>query len=240
MLGGPVRFGVALILAAVFARPVLAQPGPMMADAGAYTPPAVSLDEIPPAFHDRVKSVLDRPTLRCQGTAEAFLARAATYIWLLDNPDRAVAVWRMLGAQCADVTRRPDGSFGWKDDNGSDLRWEPIVRAGTRRVWYAEGKVKPALLLPMATVRALIVVHHHQDANADREGRDRIRHRVDFVIQTDSTILGLATRVMGHSAPKLAEQFSAQVQMFFGGLAWFIDDDTERARKMFDRLERSK
>lgn len=236
MQGGPLQLGLALWVSTLLTFSASAQAAPTPAEMP-YASPPVSLDELPPAYRERCKSLLEHPTFRHPGTSELFAARAGTYVWLLDNPDRAVALWRMVGAQCTQVDRRGEHSFGWKDENGSDLRWETVLRTGTRRVWYAEGKVKPALLIPGATVRALIVVHHQLEPGRDSKGRDRVRHRAEFFLQTDSHILALAARIMGASAPRLADQFSSQIQMFFGGMAWYLDSDPERAEGLIQRLQ---
>jgi hypothetical protein len=235
MLGGPLRYGVALGLGCLLTLPTFAQPGQVPAQMPPASP-GITLDSIPPAYRDRCKSLLDKPTLRVLGPSETFMAKAPTYIWLLDNPEKAVLLWRMIGAQCTEVTRRPDGTFNWSDTNGSEVHWEAIVRAGTHRIWYAEGKVKPAMLMPTANVRALIVIHHQLEPGQDRSGRDRVQHRVDFYLQTDSHLLSLATRIMGHSAPRMAEQFCTQVQTFFGGLSWYLDEDPDRAAELFRKL----
>lgn len=235
MQGGPLPIGLALWVSMTLPLCASAQGTPSPTDVP-YSSPPIQLEEIPGAYRERCKSLLERPTFRHSGASELFAARSGTYIWLLDNPDRAVTLWRMIGAQCSQVERRGDSSFGWKDANGSDVQWETILRTGTRRAWYAEGKVKPALLIPGATVRALIVVHHQLEPGQDTRGRDRIRHRAEFFLQTDSHILALAARIMGASAPRLAEQFSSQIQMFFGGLSWYLDSDPERAQKLFERL----
>lgn len=221
-------FGLALWVGCLLVRPAVGQT--------TYAAPAVSLEEVPAPYRDRCRHLLEKPTYRHVGQGETFLARAASYVWLLDNPDKAVALWRQIGAQVAQVDRRGDHSFGWRDDNGSDLRWDTLVRTGTRRVWYAEGRVKPALLVPGATVRALIVLHHHLEPGQEADGRDRIRHQVEFVLQTDSALLALASRVMGATAPRLAEQFTSQVQMFFGGMAWYLDTDPDRAGGLLQRV----
>ena len=38
------------------------------------------------------------------------------------------------------------------------------------------------------------------------------------------------------SAPKMAEQYLGQLQMFYGGMAWYLDQDEQRARKMFRQI----
>ena len=65
------------------------------------------------------------------------------YHWLLDHPDQAVKLWRRLGAKCIDIQDLGAGRFGWKE-GVSDVHWDVVLDGPHRRVWYAEGQVKPA------------------------------------------------------------------------------------------------
>src|SRR5207248_10821474 len=107
----------------------------------------------------RVQAVLDRPTMTARGPVETFHCRPSVYHWLLDHPDRAAKMWQGLGAQCAAIDDRGGGRFGWKDGQGSDLVWEAVVRSPAQQVWFAEGVVRPGALLPLVTVRAVVVLH---------------------------------------------------------------------------------
>ena len=48
----------------------------------------VPLSQVKDDLRDRVKQVLDGPTLYTRGPAEAFTGQADFYDWLLDHPDR--------------------------------------------------------------------------------------------------------------------------------------------------------
>jgi hypothetical protein len=55
---------------------------------------------------------------------------------------------------------------------------------------------------------------------------------VHFHLRCDGRAMALAARILGNSAPRLAEQYLGQLQMFYGGLSWYLCQDTARARRM--------
>src|SRR5262249_40619629 len=158
--------------------------------------------KLPPEIRDRARAVVERPTLRTQGPVEAFTCQPVFYFWLLDHPDLAVQLWRGLGVACAEIVDRGDGRFGWQDGQGSTVTWSTVLRRPSARIWYAEGHVKPGLLLPAAAVRAVVCLHHIE--GKDEDGKPAIRHRVEVYLQTDSRAVALAARLLGASAPRLA------------------------------------
>ncbi len=119
---------------------------------------------------------------------------------------------------------------GWRDEQGSDMSWQAVVRAPSEQVWYAEGVVRPGPLLPLITVRALLVLHITE--GHDAAGRSAVRHQGELVLRTDSRAANLAARLLGASAPRMAEQYVAQIQTFFAALAWHLDEHPEKARKL--------
>ena len=204
------------------------------------TPPSLALQEqaaarvpwaeVPEALRPRVRQVIERPTLFSHGPAEAFTGRPALYHWLLDHPDRAVVAWRKLGATCTEITDRGSGRFLWKDGQGSEISWQTIHDASSLRIWYAEGQMRPGLLLPCVRVRAVLLLRH-----GDRpEGPDRmlIFHQADVFLQTDSKAATLLTQLLGSSAPCLAEQGLSQVEMFFSALVWYLGQHPERTERL--------
>ncbi|HZY90240.1 MAG TPA: hypothetical protein VFE78_35790 [Gemmataceae bacterium] len=196
----------------------------------------VPLEQVVPAFRDRVRAVLAQPTLSTRGPAETFNCQPAVYHWLLDHPDLAVRLWYALGARCAVVEDRGGAVFGWHDEHGSDVRWQTVLHAAGRRLWYAEGRVKPGVLLPMVSFQAVIALDYTE--GHDREGRPALRHQIHMYLHTDSHAAALAAKLVGASAPRLAEQYVAQLEMFFGGMAWYLDQNPERAKLLMQDLRR--
>lgn len=186
----------------------------------------VPLADLPAGVRDGVGLVMKEPTLSVHGPAEVFHGRPAMYQWLLDHPDQGVLIWRRLGAQCLDVTRISEDRFGWSDGRGSAVAWQTVHRGPHVRVWYAEGSGRPAPVLPAVPVRAVVVLRY-EDAR-DAGGRSVIRHQADLFLQTDSKTAALVTRLLGPSAPRLAEQGVAQMELFFSALVWYLDRHPDR------------
>lgn len=188
--------------------------------------PLPAVETLPEAYRDRLRVVLRKPAMHIRGPVETFRCDPEVYHWLLDNPDRAVKAWLRMGAKCLPIRDRGEGQFGCKDDQGNDVHWETVLREPCQQIWYAEGVVRPALLLPLVQVRAVVVVH--LVAGHDAKGRAAVRHQAELILHTDSKAAALVTRLLGASAPRLAEQYVGQLQTFFAGLAWYINEHPDR------------
>src|SRR5262249_19673499 len=185
----------------------------------------LDVDAVPEEYRARVLALLEKPTLQARGPTETFHCRPPTYRWLLDHPDRAVAVWRKLGAEVTPISDRGNGRFGWSDEQGSDMSWQAVVRGPREQVWYAEGVVRPGPLLPLVTVRALLVLHITE--GHDAAGRSAVRHQAELVLRPDSRAAHLAPRRRGASAPRGGEPCVAHTHTFFPGPRSRLDGQPE-------------
>src|SRR5258708_2873896 len=188
----------------------------------------VPVEDIPGRARDKVRAVIEHPTLQTAGPAETFACKPDQYHEFLDHPDKAVQMWRKLGAKCISINDRGKGRFGWSDDKGNDIGWDTVYKDAKMRIWYAEGRVKPGTLFPTVPVRAVVVFHYTE--GHDKKGRSLIRHQADLYILTDSTAAALAARILGPSAPRLAENYVAQLQTFFAALAWYCQQHPESTK----------
>jgi hypothetical protein len=195
--------------------------------------PRVPLESLAPAMRERVAHVLERPAFTSKGPSETFQAEGHVYRWLLEHPDMAVKLWKQIGAKVSEIHDRGDGVFVWRDENQGEVNWHTAIRAPGLHVWYAEGKIKPAALIPMTSFRAVAIMTYHE--GKDTKGKDAIRHQVHFLLRCDSRAVSLAMKLMGASAPRMAEQYLGQLQMFYGGMAWYLGQDAERAKTMYKK-----
>jgi len=191
----------------------------------------VPIEELPEALREPVRQILQQPTLFGHGPTEAFAGDSAIYQWLLDHPDRGAVAWRRLGAKCSDITKRDNGVFAWTDGHGSEIRWQTIHKSATQRIWYAEGQVCPGLLLPPVPVHIVALLRHGQHQN--ETGRTLLYHQVYVFVQTDGKAATLITRILGRSAPNLAEQCVGQMEMFFSALVWYLDQHPDMSQNLF-------
>jgi len=195
-----------------------------------WTSARLPIDDMPAAARDKVRHVVDRPTLYSHGPAETFPCDPSVYQWFLEHPDRAVAAWHKLGAQCVAITDRGGGRFGWADGADSDVHWDTVYKSAELRIWHAEGQVKAGPLVPTVPFEAVIVLRHV--TGKDDKGRTVVRQQADLILHTDSRSAQLVTRILGPTAPKLAEQYVAQMEMFFSALPWYIHRHPDRAEEL--------
>jgi hypothetical protein len=212
--------------------PALAQES---AAAAVVAPSPLPLDELSPECRTKVSAVLDQPTLRTRGRVETFTCKPTVYDWLLDHPDLAVRLWRLLGAKCTDILPEGVDRYVWKD-GPSSIHWDTVLKRPGVRVWYAEGEVRPGALLPSATVKAVAILRYSEGHLSD--GRTTLRHQVELTLHTDSHAVALATRILGASAPRAGEQVAGQIEMFYAALAWYLDQHPHQAELLFAQLRR--
>jgi hypothetical protein len=199
-------------------------------------PVGIPLSEIPAGLRDKVRAVAEQPTLVTHGPSEAFACQPAVYHYLLDHPEHTARLWRMLGAKCTDIQKQDENKWSYQDAQGTKVSWGVVLDNGRQRVWYADGQVKPGLLLPVVQVQAVLLLTYCE--GSDGKGQPAVRHQMDLFIKTDSSAIALAARLLGASGPRMAEQYVGQVEMFFAALSWYLDQHPERAEAMFQELQR--
>jgi hypothetical protein len=177
--------------------------------------------------------VVEHSVISARGPTEAFTGQPEFYRWLLDHPVQAMRAWRRLGAQCAELHDIGPGGFSWNDGHGSEIRWQTVHEDGALRIWYADGKVRPGLLMPAVPVRLVAVLRHGNRC----DGRDRglLYHQADVFLASESKTLAVAIRMMGASAPRIAEQGLGQLELFFSGLVWYADQHPERMAELLEK-----
>ena len=103
-------------------------------------------------------------------------------------------------------------------------------------MWYAEGKVNPGFLLPTAAVQAVVVLHHTE--GTDAAGRPAMRQHIELAVHADSRLLAAGAKLIGASVPHLAQQYVGQIQMFYGALAWYLNQHPRHAEVLFEQMSK--
>jgi len=191
-------------------------------------PLRLAYDQFPDNVRERMRIVVEQPTLARGGIVETFGCQPDLYTWLLDNPDKTSNMWRQLGARCVPITKVEPDVFSWSDPDYGYVNWRLVHRENGMRVWFADGKVRAAALVPANSFQAVLVARYR--GGRDGDGESAVRHQYHLYLKTDGKAAAVVARLLGASAPKLLDQFVAQLQMFFQGLAWLADDQPARAR----------
>ena len=190
----------------------------------------VPLEQLSDRQRDLARQVLEKPAFTAKGLSESFFCRPEHYQFFLDHPDRAVTAWRRLGAKCVTISSRGDQQFGWCDDQGSEVTWETIHRGPELHIWYAEGKVRPGLVMPLVPVKALLVMRHKELRSSD--GATLVQQQAELYVQTESKTAALLTRMLGPASARIAEQGMGQIQLFFSGLSRYLEGHPDQVETL--------
>jgi hypothetical protein len=207
-------------------NPTPAMPAPMLPNtAGAVR---VNLSELVGAdYRDAVAKVVKNPTVSTKATAPEVVCTVSMYEWLFNHPDRVALAWQRLKVPAVPITDAGNGQFSWTDDNGSEVTWRVVGTFADGLVWYATGKVKAALAAPAVPVKAVAVLTRSQKAAKD--GVASFSTSVQVYIHSDSKAAALAVRLLGSTAPKVAEQGAEQFLEFFNGIADYVQKNPKKA-----------
>jgi hypothetical protein len=186
------------------------------------------LSAVSEEWSDRIGEITAKPTIFVKGQAETFTCDPNTYEWLLENPHRAVTMWKLLGAKCSPIEQEGSGKYYSRDGSGTDMKFYLLANAEGLKVWLAEGQGKAGPLMPVVPIKAVIV---HQYKRRMQEGT--VTHKTTVYAITDSKSLTLLTKALGPSVPMLARKSVSQMQMFFGALAWYLERNPDRAESIF-------
>ena len=181
---------------------------------------------VEPAFRDVVTRVLNKPTITASGSNGDVACTAEQYAWMLDHPDRVALAWKRLHVPCVDIASTGEGKFVWTDENGSEVVWQTVGRLKDGLVWYATGKVKPSGVLPTVPVKAVAVITRRESTNA--KGEKVLQPVAQVFLLTESRGASLILRMLGPTAPKLAEQGAEQLLFFFNGVGNHISRNPEQ------------
>jgi hypothetical protein len=189
---------------------------------------SVNLSDVVVAnYRDAVMKVVAKPTISTKATAPEVICTVAMYEWLFDHPDRVALAWQRLKVPAVPITDVGNGQFAWTDENGSEVTWRVVGTFKGGLVWYATGKVKPGPAAPGVPVKAVAVLTRTQKAAKD--GVAAFVTSVQVYIQSDSRAAALAVRMLGATAPKVAEQGAEQFLDFFNGIANYVQKNPTKA-----------
>jgi len=178
-------------------------------------------------YREAVMKVVKQPTLSTRATAAEVVCTISMYEWLFEHPDRVALAWQRLKVPAVPIADLGNGLFAWTDDNGSEVTWRVVGTFQDGLIWYATGKVKAAKATPAMPVKAVAILTRTQKATKD--GVAAFNTSVQVYIHSDSRAAALAMRVLGPTAPKVAEQGAEQFLEFFNGIATYVQQHPTKA-----------
>lgn len=227
-LGGTFAAAGAFAAPPTAADPTTQVSGPIQGSTAPSAPQRVNLlDVVRPEFHEGVLKCVRHPTVTTKSTGDEIVCTVAVYEWLYDHPDRVALAWQRLKIPTVTITDMGSGKFGWNDENGSEVVWQTVGTFPDGRVWFASGKVRPAVGTPFVPIQATFIVSHPR--KAEKDGVAVFAPTVQVYVHSDSKAANLALRIIGPAAPRLAEEAASQLLDFFGGIATVVQQNPNKA-----------
>ena len=159
----------------------------IVAAAGATLPP-----DLPAAQRDRLEAIAQAASVSTRVDADPFPARPEVFQFLLDHPEFASRVTRVLKVARYRVWREADGLHlddGW----GAVGRFDVVHATTSRRVMYARG-VYQKTLLPDIHGEAVVMIEY--SARPGPDGKHIIASTVTGFVKLDSGFLAAATKLL--------------------------------------------
>jgi hypothetical protein len=66
--------------------------------------------------------------------------------------------------------------------------------------------------------------------------RTLIYHQAYVFLYADSKAAAVALHMLGASAPRMAEQSLGQLELFFSGMVWYLEQHPERTEKLLGKI----
>jgi hypothetical protein len=154
--------------------------------------------DIPAATRQRLAPVTERASLASHVDGEAFSARRDVFEYLLDHPEFATHVTRMLKLARYRVWAVP-GGFGLDDGWGTVGRFEIVYAAPGIRVMHAQGEYQQRML---PNIRGQAIISITYAATPATGGKARIAATVDSYVKLESKVAaaaGLLARSVAHA-----------------------------------------
>jgi hypothetical protein len=202
----------------------------LCATAAAASIPALPAD-LPPAHRERLQAVADDAAVAARVDADPFVGRRDVFEFLLDHPEFAAKVTRVLKVARYRIWREADGLHlddGW----GAVGRFDVVHAAAGRRVMYARG-VYQKRLLPDIHGEAVVMIEY--GVVPGPAGRSMITAAVTGFVKLDNGVLGAAMKLATPIARAKAEREGRSLVRVFSKVIRAAD---ERPAALCDQLAR--
>ena len=176
--------------------------------------------DLPSSQRARLEAIAQAAAVSTRVDAEPFVARPDVFEFLLDHPEFATRVTRVLKVARYRIWREADGLHlddGW----GAVGRFDIVHTAGGRRVMYARG-VYQKRLLPDIHGEAVVMIEYA--ARPGPEGKSLIVASVTGFVKLDSGFLSGITKLATPIARAKAEREARTLVKVFAKVSRAADE----------------
>ena len=191
--------------------------------------------EFTPAVRERLRPVLQSPTLfrrlpkiRCEVDSRA-------YSFFTTHPDVAVSIWRAMGI--SDMQMRQTGPFEYETDltDGTQGVVTVLYRSAETHVVMCEGQFKsPLLAKPIHSVGLMSL---QAEFTRDAAGRGFVTHSADVFVLFPSNAVEAVARLISPMSFKMADRNFEEVSLFLRMMDEAMSRQPEWVEQISPRLD---
>jgi hypothetical protein len=193
--------------------------GPPSAEAARPNPTLPA--QVPAPERVRFREIVEDSSVSTKVNGDAFTARREVFEYLLDHPEFASHVARMLRTARYRIWRNAEGlqlDDGW----GTVGHFDVVHSAEGLRVMYARGQYK-ARMLPDISGQAVVVIEYAYAPAAD--GKSVVSTAVTGFVRIDSRVLAAAGRVARPAAEAKADKEAFRLVKVFAKTTRAIEEN---------------
>jgi hypothetical protein len=178
-------------------------------------------DGVPDVERARVAQMAESADVATRVDAVPFVARLPVFEYLLDHPEFATHITRMLRLARYRIWQTPRGLYlddGW---GGTGYFWVVYTGNGTR-LMRARGEFKQTL---MPTIQGEAVTMIEYEATPAPDGKSLIRSTVSGYVKLDSRFMAVAMKMASGAAQRKADLEARRLMKTFARASQAIDEN---------------
>ena len=196
---------------------------------------ALPLANADPLKRARIMKVVQNTTLYRRLPTQVIECDPSYYLFLVENPEVIVNIWRELGISEVKLTRLAENQLQADDGAGTSGAVEIMHRSHDTHLFYAEGKYDGPLI--KTTLRGECVLLLRTSYVRETNGKYYITCRLDSFVRLDNATLDVLVRVVQPLVGQVADHNFRETVQFVGGLHHAAETNLAGVQELTDRLQ---
>ena len=164
----------------------------------------IQWDRLPPDVSERLRPIVDRPTVFRQMETKKILCDADMFRFLVRYPEVVVNIWQLMGITKVTAQRTAPFEFSANDGAGTKTNVELVYGDDSTHIMLCEGLYQGHLFKRIMRGRCVLVLR--SEFGKDESGATVIANKMDMFLQVDDLGLDMLTRTLHPLLGKSADR----------------------------------
>ena len=195
---------------------------------------SMPLANLAPQDRAAVEDVINDPSIYRRLPSQVIDCDPHFYLFLLDNPDIIVQIWRVLGISNVELDRTGDNSFRGADGEGTTCDVHVLHRSHDRQLLYATGAYEGSVLKNRVEVRCVMMLRSKYIRETN--GRHYVTCALDVFVRIDQGGLELLAKTFQSLIGRSADMNFAEAMGFVSSLSRTAEVNPDGVARISRRL----